>query len=97
MVILCDSSTSSTVRLVSSGDYKNSVSVLARAANEDDLKNKNDVQMVCPDFWIVLTFGIFLLIENMETLLINETVDDMELWTCIVLISFKWNKSSVII
>lgn len=47
LIILCDSST---VRLVSSGDYKNSVTVLVRAANEDDLENQNDVQMVCPDF-----------------------------------------------
>ena len=47
MIILCDSST---VRLVSSGDYKNSVTVLVRAANEDDLGNKKDVKMICPDF-----------------------------------------------
>jgi len=47
MIILCDSST---VRLVSSGDYKNHVTVLVRAAGEDDLENKNDVKMVCPNF-----------------------------------------------
>ena len=93
MVILCDSST---VRLVSSGDYKNSVTVLVRAADEDDLKNKNDVQMVCPDFWNVATIRIVLPVENMETLLIKETVDDMKWLTCIVLVSFKWNKSFVI-
>ena len=74
MVILCDSST---VRLVSSGDYKNSVTVLVRAANEDDLKNKNDIQMVCPDFWNVATIRIVLPVENMETLLIKESVDNM--------------------
>ena len=94
MVILCDSST---VRLVSSGDYKNSVTVLVRAANEDDLKNKNDVQMVCPDFWNVAAIRLVLPIENMETLLIKETVDLIKLTTCIVLINFKWNKSYVII
>ena len=47
LTILCDSSS---VRLVSSGNYENSVTVAIDDATEEDMDYENNVVMVCPGF-----------------------------------------------
>ncbi|XP_023337529.1 corticotropin-releasing factor-binding protein [Eurytemora carolleeae] len=47
LTILCGSST---VRLVSSGEYRNSVTALVQAATEDDLDITKNIIMTCPKF-----------------------------------------------
>ena len=47
LTILCDSSS---VRLVSSGKYENSVTVAIDEAMEEDMDYENNVIMVCPDY-----------------------------------------------
>jgi len=47
LTILCDSSS---VRLVSSGNYDNSVTVAIEEAVEEDMDYENNVIMVCPDY-----------------------------------------------
>ena len=47
LTVLCGSST---VRLVSSGDYDNSVIVLVKAATEEDLNYETNLVMTCPEF-----------------------------------------------
>ena len=47
LTVLCGSST---VRLVSSGDYDNSVVVLVKAATDEDLNYETNLVMTCPEF-----------------------------------------------
>jgi len=47
LTVLCGSST---VRLVSSGEFDNSVTVLVKAATDDDLNYENNLVMTCPEF-----------------------------------------------
>ena len=47
LTVLCGSST---VRLVSSGSYHNSVEVLVKAATHDDLNYETNLVMTCPEF-----------------------------------------------
>jgi len=47
LTVLCGSST---VRLVSSGEYDNSVTVLVKAATDEDLDYNNNLVMTCPEF-----------------------------------------------
>lgn len=47
LTVLCGSST---VRLVSSGEFDNSVTVLVKAATDDDLNYENNMIMTCPEF-----------------------------------------------
>jgi len=47
LTILCDSSS---VRLVSSGNYENSVTVAIDEATEEDMDYENNVVMVCPGY-----------------------------------------------
>ena len=47
LTVLCGSST---VRLVSSGSYHNSVVVLVKAATDEDLNYDNNLVMTCPEF-----------------------------------------------
>jgi len=47
LTVLCGSST---VRLVSSGEFDNSVTVLVKAATDDDLNYEKNMIMTCPEF-----------------------------------------------
>ena len=47
LTVLCDSSS---VRLVSSGLYENSVTVYMREPKAEDLKYTSDVIMICPGY-----------------------------------------------
>jgi len=47
LTVLCGSST---VRLVSSGEFDNSVTVLVKAATDDDLNYDKNLIMTCPEF-----------------------------------------------
>jgi len=47
LTVLCGSST---VRLVSSGEYDNAVTVMVKAATDDDLDYEKNMIMTCPEF-----------------------------------------------
>ena len=47
LTILCDSSS---IRLISSGNYENSVTITTEEAMENDMDYENNVIMVCPGY-----------------------------------------------
>ena len=47
LTILCDSSS---IRLISSGSYENSVTITTEEAMENDMDYENNVIMVCPGY-----------------------------------------------
>lgn len=49
LTVLCESST---VRLVSSGNYENSITVFAKEAEEKDLDYEKNIIMICPNYAI---------------------------------------------